>query len=241
MGESHREVISYDGEGLYVQVIRENEGWSILKPILSFSSVPSRAHRPASLRPSRTGVVIEDMGYLNVKLRLSAPTFDLGLGCFGHPSKIVDTGRGEANRDMLQWTDSYQIKMAWDLFSGKAIWSDDEWIDFQLGGSHGEYDASCTDVLDEGAYPILENRISGGQDLLEELDGLEAARPKQKNRRITIPGNREDIWEQPTFSTVVVKQHFEDWIDEVADLEASVSMPEGTRYYKVDDAEVSDN
>lgn len=75
------------------------------------------------------------MGTLkDIRIRLSSPIFDLGLGCFGHPSKVVDTGRGELTVGPLWWTDYYQIKVAQELFEGKQVWGDEEWIDFLARG-----------------------------------------------------------------------------------------------------------
>lgn len=75
------------------------------------------------------------MGTLkDVRIRFPSPTFDLGLGCFGHPSKVVDTGRGELSAGTLWWTDYYQIKTAQELFEGKQVWGDNEWIDFLTRG-----------------------------------------------------------------------------------------------------------
>ncbi|KAI0441418.1 hypothetical protein F4803DRAFT_523344 [Xylaria telfairii] len=74
------------------------------------------------------------------------------------------------------------------------------------------------------------SRISGGSDLLVELDHLEAARPKPEKQRDVMPGDREGIWE----ASAPAKLNFDSWIDEIAALEASDSMPKGTRYYKVE-------
>ncbi|KAI0450767.1 hypothetical protein F5B21DRAFT_507851 [Xylaria acuta] len=116
-------------------------------------------------------------------------------------------------------TDHHQIKTAKELL--------------RLGGSCKDEEDCYIDVFDEGEYHNPGSRISGGQDLLRELDDLEAARPKPGKRRVIVPGNREGIWETPYFGAV--KSDFDSWVDEVAALEASASMPKGTRYYKVKD------
>jgi hypothetical protein len=180
------------------------------------------------------------MGNLSAdKIKLFAPSFDLGLGCFGHPSKLVETGRGELDR--LWWADHEQIKAAQEPIDGRETWGDEEWIDFLLG-ARAEEDSSDSDVPNTLEHSVYQRRILGGQDHLEELDDLEAARPKVDEREISIPGNREGIWDQldfsvPSSSSRQQHEQFDNWMDEVAALEASVSMPEGTRYYKVNDRE----
>ncbi|KAI0102264.1 hypothetical protein GGR51DRAFT_527640 [Nemania sp. FL0031] len=137
MDRSLEQAITYNGEGICLQVNVDKQKWSGLKPITGFfSSRSARTHlSPLLVQSPRTGVITEDMGTLkDVQLSLSNPAFDLGLGCFGHPSKVVDAGRGELTCGPLWWTDYYQIKIARELFEGKRIWGDDEWIDFQSGG-----------------------------------------------------------------------------------------------------------
>ncbi|KAI1160675.1 hypothetical protein F5B18DRAFT_631767 [Nemania serpens] len=97
MDESPGHAIIYDGEGLSLQVIVDNQGWLDPKSVLGFRSSGSpRKRRPLTIQVLRTGAITEDMGTLkDVRIRLSSPAFDLGLGCFGHPSKVVDTGHGE--------------------------------------------------------------------------------------------------------------------------------------------------
>ncbi|KAI2628275.1 hypothetical protein GGS21DRAFT_528515 [Xylaria nigripes] len=221
MAESLRQVESDNGEASYIHTIIENEGWSALQPILGFSSstASSRARCPPSLSLQRTEVVTEDMkSPSDLRPGVSAPAFDHGLGCFGYPYKVVETGQSEPMSDSLCRADTSQIKTTQELFDGKGTWGDD----------------CSSPMLEEGECPVWEDRIYGGQDLLEELDDLEAARPKQE-KEIVIPGNRDDIWERPNLRTVNQDQLFGDWIDEVAALEASVSMPQGTRYYTVND------
>ncbi|KAI1129723.1 hypothetical protein F5Y10DRAFT_237848 [Nemania abortiva] len=135
MSGSLEQAITYNGEGIGLQVNVENVR-SDLKPIIGFfSSRSARGYlRPLLVRGPHTGVVVEDMGTLkDVKLSLSNPSFDLGLGGFGHPSKVVDTGRGELTTGPLWFTDYCQIKIAQELFEGKRVWGDAEWIDFQSG------------------------------------------------------------------------------------------------------------
>lgn len=192
--------------------------------------------------------------FKDVRLNLSNPTFDLGLGCFGSPSRVVETGRGELANGPLWWTDYRQIRTAQELFDGK-VWGDDEWIDFQMKGALEEEGESSTDVSSvsdeedkeppssfdipiETDYRETVNCSPGSRDLLATLDVLEAARPKCGKKQITIPGDREGIWDQMSFQCATSKP--DNWVDEVEALESSASMPEGTRYYQVNDADKND-
>lgn len=264
MTDSPRQVLTYDGEGTCLNLEVENEGWSTLKPASGFASARyTQSQSPFSLRLTRThtGFLVDDLGtFKDVRVNLSNPTFDLGLGCFGNPSRVVETGRGELVNETLWWTDYSQIRTAQELFNGK-VWGDDEWINFQMEGAFKEVDDSSTDgeystdasgmsdEEDKGPPPSFDiptetdyresgNRSPGSRDLLAALDVLEAARPKSREKQITIPGNREGIWDQPNFQCVTSKPG--DWVDEAEALESSASMPEGTKYYQVHDADNND-
>ncbi|KAI8626435.1 hypothetical protein F5Y19DRAFT_488259 [Xylariaceae sp. FL1651] len=115
--------------------------------------------------------------------------------------------------------DQGQIEVAQKLFESQLESSEEE-QDYFSAISHASYFPSTT-----------ESRFPGVKDFLEELNDLEAARPEESKQKITIPGDKAGIWDQPTLT--VPKGQFEDWIDEVGALEASDTMPEGTRYYKV--------
>ncbi|KAI0907644.1 hypothetical protein F4824DRAFT_152677 [Ustulina deusta] len=232
MAESLEQTTSCDSDRPTLQVTLENEGWSILKPVLGYSSSrSSRTHRPPPLQLTRTGAVTEDLGaHEDVELMLLDHTFDLGLGCFGQPSMVDNDGYDEL---APWWTGYDQVKIAQETFDGRRVHGYEE-IDLSEGSCEEERE-SDTDVPDEGEDNGSASSILGGQEFLEELDNLEAARPKPEKRHITIPGgDREGIWEKPSFPVTTPGRHA-DWIDEVAELEALVSMPEGTRYYKVND------
>ncbi|KAI0425984.1 hypothetical protein F5Y09DRAFT_320347 [Xylaria sp. FL1042] len=196
------------------QIPSGNEAQSVLKPILGFSSSRSLAHRPSPLQLPRTGVIKEDTGpYKNIEIRLSDPTYDLGLGNFG-----------------------------WLLRGDDSVYDD---IDLQSEASCGE--ESCEEMKDidanmpeEGDDDGSAGEVPDGQEFLDGLDSLEAARPKPSKRQITIPGNRESIWEKPNCLASPPVAIYSGWVDEIAELEASVSMPPGTRYYKVDDSAEAD-
>ncbi|GAP87048.1 hypothetical protein SAMD00023353_2500950 [Rosellinia necatrix] len=269
MGKSLDQVIEDDGEGLSLQGAVDNKGWSNPRPTLSFSS--RRARRPPPLQLSSTRAIIEGTGTpKNVKprRRLPEPASDLGLGYVGGPSQIAEAGHGERTNGTLRRTDYHRTKTAQELLDG-GVWSDGEGPGFQTKGSPDEESDSSADVSDEGeCYESACESMSDDssqQALLEELDNLEAARPRPEEERprpeeerprpeeerprpeeerprpeeerITIPGGREDIWEKPDFGHV--SPAFDSWADEAAALEESASMPDGTRYYQVKDSEES--
>jgi len=142
--------------------------------------------------------------------------------------------------DRLWLTDALQLEVAQKLFDGKMMWSDDEWLDFQLQtgleeestDSNMSYSTSSTGTL---AASRTSSRTFGCKELLDELDDLEAARSE--------PGEQEDSMSDEKAggsgsqsSCQSPLETFNNWIDEVAALEESASMPPGTRYYKVKDA-----
>ncbi|KAI1741777.1 hypothetical protein F4680DRAFT_446781 [Xylaria scruposa] len=153
----------------------------------------------------------------DVNSKISKPTFDRGWGYFDHLSQV---------------TDYRLVEIAKELIHGNHNCSDEAWIGFQPEDSSGDDEDCYTHSFDGAGYHPA-SHISGGQDFLKELDDLEAARPKSEKRQAAIPGNREGIWEN--LELEAFKLHFDSWVDEIAALEASASMPKGTRYYKVKD------
>ncbi|KAI0553889.1 hypothetical protein F4679DRAFT_528693 [Xylaria curta] len=218
MAKSEERYIEDQGDLLYLQITIENEGWSSLKPLLSLSS--SRSSRNYFLRPlppllcAITTAEI-DAPY-DVESDISKSTFDLGLGCFGHLSQVTDYRLAEIEKELIH---------------GNHICSDESWIGFRPEDSGDDEDCYTHSFDEAGCHPA--SHVSGGQDLLKELDDLEAARPKPEKRQAVIPGNREGIWEKLELGASEL--HFDFWVDEIAALEASASMPKGTRYYKVKD------
>ncbi|KAH8164081.1 hypothetical protein CIB48_g4172 [Xylaria polymorpha] len=207
MTNSSKQDITYEGESPSLHVTVENEGWSNLQPVLSFSasrsSRSSRSQLPHPLlRLPRVATTTHETDALNdVKSR---PTFDLGLGCFGDPLP-------DARPDELTSAD--------ESLNGNQTRTNES----QIGASYEDEEESYSDDSDPAS------RISGGSDLLRDLDNLEAARPKPEKQAV-MPGDKEGIWRTPN----PVKLNFDSWIDEIAALEESDSMPKGTRYYKVE-------
>ncbi|KAI1118216.1 hypothetical protein F5Y14DRAFT_447097 [Nemania sp. NC0429] len=124
MANSFSRLITYDGDNIDLQVVIDNEGWSDLKPVLGYSSLrSSRCPRPLTIQVPSEGVITEDMvtfKFKQVQIRLSSPTFDLGLGCFGHPTKIVETGRGELTEGPGWWTIHHKTARN-DISSGQSL------------------------------------------------------------------------------------------------------------------------
>ncbi|KAI1271558.1 hypothetical protein F5Y07DRAFT_382617 [Xylaria sp. FL0933] len=230
------------------QISLENEAQSVLKPILRFSSSRPSARHPPSLQLSRTKVVDVDMGaHKGIKISPSEPTYDLGLGQFG-PSRVDDSPVDE----LAPWWASYQVKIRREFLNGGRVDGFED-IDLQSEAAYEEEvsceeEKPCEDIEDLGKANMSDEGyetgptsvISDGQEFLDGLDNLEAARPKpSKRRQMTIPGNRENIWENPHVLASPLAS-YSGWIDEIANLEASLSLPPGTRYYKVDDQAEAD-
>ncbi|KAI1422577.1 hypothetical protein F5Y12DRAFT_612023 [Xylaria sp. FL1777] len=221
MADFSEQVPSSDSNRPTLQVGLENEGGSVLKPIQGFSSSrPDGPNLPSPLQLPHTGAIMEDS--------LSDPTFDLGLGCFGKLSRADDVAH-----ELAPWWSGYdQAKIAPEFFDGRQVHG---FEDIDLQSEEGNPD---TDVSDDSENNESAKRISGGSEFLEELDNLEAARPKPKKRRhIPIP---EGVWDKPNFPVPAAREH-SDWIDEIAQLEESVSTTRGTRYYTVSESDESSN
>ncbi|KAI8950290.1 hypothetical protein F4801DRAFT_549870 [Xylaria longipes] len=228
MTKSLERGIESEGEVSCLQVMVENEEWPNLQPVLSFSSseyAQTQLSLPSLPLPRREGVIKGIDTCKDINARLPNSAFDR--------SKVIDACCDELDVTSPLSTDYCQIKTTQEILHGKQVCVNAECINLQPGGSYENGEDCYTDVSGEGEYHNPASRISGGQDLLEELDDLEAARPKPEKRRVVIPGNREGIWEALDFGAV--ESSFDSWVDEVAALEASASMPKGTRYYKVRD------
>ncbi|KAI1814887.1 hypothetical protein GGS20DRAFT_546253 [Poronia punctata] len=217
----------YDFKGIYPEVRVDNNGWSTPKLILRFSSSKSlRASPPAPISVPRDTVEmsVDVTSQIAVGVKARHPTFDLGLGCFGSTQKLVDTCEGEYA--LLPPAD---IRLAKDLSDGNMKWGDDEWLDFQFGQ---KVEDSSDSVMTCGTEAT--DRDFDSDDHLDELDKLEAARPESEVLlQDCMPGNREGIWDSQVPAGKLVPNPYDSWVEEMADFEEAVSMPEGTRYYKV--------
>lgn len=229
MTESQEPVITYKGDEIQLELTINNAGWSDPKPFLSFESSRSSPNSvPTPLNIPRVGEMTEDtMTPRAIKIDLSMPTFDLGLGNFGGPSKQVETGRGEISvKELKEFHDS--VHQGWEDEESTSEYSD--------GASSN---ASQSSTLKNSTYG---RRLLEAGDLLEQLDYLEAARPELPERQ-SMPGGREDIWEEIDLGSPSSSQpqRFDNWIDEVVALEEWATMPEGTRYYKSNTRRDSDS
>ncbi|KAI1265378.1 hypothetical protein F5Y18DRAFT_386337 [Xylariaceae sp. FL1019] len=112
-----------------------------------------------------------------------------------------------------------------DVEAGQSHLSEEEWVEIEL--SINGFESSDRNRED-----------LGGQDFLAKLDDLEAARPNLTRETTIMPGDRNGIWEQPNFHQHRPVRRFDNWVDEADSLEATASMPEGTRFYKVKESSV---
>ncbi|CAJ2505105.1 Uu.00g124990.m01.CDS01 [Anthostomella pinea] len=94
-------------------------------------------------------------------------------------------------------------------------------------------DIQSSDSESSEPEPTTERRCSGAEDLLGQLDNLEAARGEELVSPQTMPGNCEGIWDEVDFTSRGTARQYDDWMDEADDLEATATMPGGTRYYRV--------
>ncbi|KAI1310753.1 hypothetical protein F5Y03DRAFT_403082 [Xylaria venustula] len=223
MAVSLKQFISCGGDRPILNVTSANEGWSILKPILWFSSSRPSRHRPSPLQlPHRVAITEDKEAPKDAAPCPSSSAFDLGLGGFSPSSRA----------DGAPWWASYhQGKIAREFFAGSQVDGYDD-IDLHSEAAVDELSDYSTDICEDNEAA---NSIDDDHEFFEDLDDLEAARPKSEKPQTIIPGNREGIWDQPNFA-VASSGKYSDWIEEVADMEDSVSMPDGARFYQVDDS-----
>ncbi|KAI0386302.1 hypothetical protein F5Y04DRAFT_275910 [Hypomontagnella monticulosa] len=155
------------------------------------------------------------------KVTLAQPGFDWGLGCFGNPTKLIETGKGELDR--LHWVDFHEVRISKELAEGHEVWERgyDDWLIFQrstqkntevkteqeLIDFHENQQAFQTDSDQEPSRRNSEDTVR----FLTQLGNLEAAHPKVQAEEVTIqdPAERKGTW---AFLGA------EDWIEE-ADFE----------------------
>ncbi|KAI0966142.1 hypothetical protein F4678DRAFT_484375 [Xylaria arbuscula] len=215
MAESLIWTTSCDNDKPILHISLENRGWSTLKPILWFSSSRSSRHRPSPLQLLHRGATTEDIEAPNsAEFALSGPTFDLGLGGFG------------PRREAPWWPSYHQGNIACEFFDGSRVDSYDD-IDLCSEADIDEVSDYSTDISEDNEAA---NSEFNDHKFFEDLDDLEAAWPKLEERQILIPGNREGIWDQPNFPVASSGKSY-DWIEEVAEMEDSVSMLNGVREF----------
>ncbi|KAI0483891.1 hypothetical protein F4859DRAFT_417451 [Xylaria cf. heliscus] len=202
--------ISYEGEALRLQVSNENNDSPNPQPVLSFSSSRSSRTQPPhlSLSPPCIATTTQDTDTLE--------------GVKSSGSKSTYLGRFTSKRS----------ETAFDVdISGEEDYEEEDCEEEDCEEEDYEEEDYEEEEYDDGDYEEgdYDEADYDQDDLLEVLDGLEAAWPKPEKRQDLIPGNREAIWDMPD------QLRFDSWVDEVAALEASISMPEGTRYYKAKD------
>ncbi|KAI0022822.1 hypothetical protein F4780DRAFT_777286 [Xylariomycetidae sp. FL0641] len=227
--------IRYDGSGMELVVETVNGGWKRFDkslPVNSFSG--HRGKAPKALDLVKEGEIQEDpVRLVAVKVSLAAPSFDPGLGCFGNALKVVETGKGELAN--LWYLDALEVSAAKDLQSGELTWDTGDWLHSQRRAQKGYKGES----LLEGSDPS-DTSESSEEDVRQELmadsflgrlDNLESAEPKVTKVQ-TMPGDREGIWDDPDPTPQAPQKEYEDWVEAADDVEASASLPAGTRFYK---------
>ncbi|KAI1406143.1 hypothetical protein F4819DRAFT_481957 [Hypoxylon fuscum] len=236
-GEFYKKV-SYSGEDIHPAISIDNDGWSATDGFEIRKFRGRRPHPPRLLRVDDES----EFNEMNFQLRVSSlncaqPGLDWGIGCFGNPTKLVETGKGELTG--LYASDFHEVRTAKELFEGNYVWTDDEWIHFQrlnqrdgepkteldLIDFHEEQQVSETELDEE---PV-QRFTSGAEEFLESLDNLESA-PEGGSETRAIPASIDNEEHNPR-SAFQGCSRFRDWIDEADFVEANAKMPKGTRYY----------
>ncbi|KAI1777366.1 hypothetical protein F4818DRAFT_457232 [Hypoxylon cercidicola] len=239
--ESYRKEVSYDGKDICLDVSIDNEGWSTTSSfkITKFEGRRKNIPKPLRLDGSGTYFKEESILFRDAIWSVSQPAFDWGLGCFGNPTKLVETGKGETTE--LCWTDFHEIRTAEEFSRDRrGFKSDDEWIHLQRLYQMNAEDKTEQELInfhdakqrvsqvDSHQAAFLDDRSRQEHyhvdRFLAELDDLESARPEEMNEAQNVTS--------AVVSTRGPPREFKDWIDEIDFMESNATMPQGTRYYQ---------
>ncbi|KAI1141674.1 hypothetical protein F5Y05DRAFT_423387 [Hypoxylon sp. FL0543] len=232
-------LVDFSGEDIDLVVNVDNQGWSTSGENIEVHTFKGRRpHAPKPLVLDETVVLLEANFGLRVTMDSPRPVFDWGLGCFGNPSKLVETGKEELVG--LFWKDFHEIRTAKELFDGHRVFKDgdDDWIHFvrvyqrtsedkaeeELIAFHQAEQASQSEP--ESDQTSLRPHTAEAENFLAELVAMESA-PLQGETEEHAPNPIE----QETGDRTWKLRNFRDWIEEVDFIEANATMPSGTRYY----------
>ncbi|KAI8963221.1 hypothetical protein F5Y11DRAFT_163670 [Daldinia sp. FL1419] len=238
MAKTLSKKISNSGGNLCCILNTDNQGWSMPEEAIrprKFQGQRGRAPKPL-ITQHQGELKEENFPRRRTKMNLSLPGFDSGLGCFGNPSKLVETGKGELVD--LYWADSYEIDAATKLTGEKVFWENEDWIDFQClfqkyKEPKSEYELilfheAQTDSGIEPSGPTSRPSSPEADEFLAGLDDMESAFSGAVQDERTMPASTK----KEDGSCVRWYEDFGDWIEEAGFVEANLSMPMGTRYYK---------
>ncbi|KAI1410507.1 hypothetical protein F5Y13DRAFT_192372 [Hypoxylon sp. FL1857] len=237
MDTTWMKVVNFSGEDIDPVVSVDNQGWSTSGEDLKTRKFQGRrANVPKPLFFDQTSVFEESNFELRVTRNSFQPAFDCGLGCFGNPTKLVETGKEELVN--LYWVDFNEIRTAKELFDGRQVWKGvDNWIHFvRLTQRYKE--AKTEEELikfhqpeqptkKEAEQPLARPQTREGKDFLTELDNMESAQPEAGSEARKSPKPVEQEVAQPRWQL----RGFRDWIEEADFIESHANMPSGTRYY----------
>ncbi|OTB00897.1 hypothetical protein M426DRAFT_26126 [Hypoxylon sp. CI-4A] len=246
-------VICFGGEIMEPVANIDNQGWSTTDGDMKPKSFHGRrARAPEPLIIDELDVFVDRSFELTETMSIQQPGFDWGLGCFGNPTKLVETGKGELQN--LVPSDMAEVSAAKELFDGRQTWGDDEWIAFQRA-TQVDYEVKTeeeliefheTEVEDEDDVDLelasehlrfpgeYEEELEEYEEYLEqsadeflaELDDMEAGDYEWDVSSILSSESDDDEDGEGAMLT------FDDWIAEADFLEKSANMPKSTRYYK---------
>ncbi|KAI2609964.1 uncharacterized protein GGS25DRAFT_520768 [Hypoxylon fragiforme] len=225
--------VSFGGKDIQPVTNVDNQGWSTTaKPLDIKKFQGHRAHAPEPLSISDEELEESNFPQRVTKVSLSDPAFDYGLGCFGNPTKLVETGKQELGD--LFWTDFHELRTAEELREEERVWkSEEDWIRFQRLAQKNAEPKTEEELrqfwgslrgLEKKSYaaPIRPGALEA-KDFLAKLDDMEAAHSEDR----TVPSTTRDH-ENPRLS----RQNFRDWMEAADFIENNASSSSGTRYYK---------
>ncbi|KAI0829140.1 hypothetical protein F5Y06DRAFT_308280 [Hypoxylon sp. FL0890] len=226
-------LVDFSGDDIEPVVSVDNQGWSTSEDNLKIQKFQGRrVNAPKPLVLDESFVLVETNVQHRLTMNGAQPVFDWGLGCFGNPSKIVDTGKEELV--WLFWKEFNEIRTAKELFDGRQVWKrgDDDWIHFirvyqkdeeDLIAFHQAQQVSQTESEQAPVRP----HTTEAEEFLAELSVMESARSGAESEEKKVPKSIEQEAGDRTWKL----KNFRDWIEEADFVEANASMPSGTRYY----------
>ncbi|KAI2628562.1 hypothetical protein GGR54DRAFT_350584 [Hypoxylon sp. NC1633] len=215
---------SFYGEDIELVVETDEQVSTTNKDIKVRRFQGRRAHAPDLLAIDNAEIKEGNFERRYCISNLARPASDWGLGCFGHSTKLVDTGKGETTE--LFWTDFHETKTGVDLFEGLQSWKgDEEWIRLQRLTQKNAQDKTEQDLIDfhQAQQAILRQpRRDINRSGRSETGGPEEGRNDTGTQPV-LDGDRIRPVNLDTGGLWVL-HNFEDWIEETDFIESHASL-----------------
>ncbi|KAI2627086.1 hypothetical protein GGS26DRAFT_592703 [Hypomontagnella submonticulosa] len=225
--------ITNECKDVYPEVNLDNQGWAVVGNFEVRKFRGRRAHAPKPLFDGGN-VKFHEINFRRSRIvstiTLAQPGFDWGLGCFGNPTKVVETGKGELND--LHWSDFHEVRISKELAEGHEVWGRgiDDWLMFQRSTQRNEELKTEQELIDfheeqqlyqeESYQGPVRRHSSDTKRFLNELRNLESAHPKVQDEEVVVPAIEKGENKNPAW----VLRGFGDWIDEADFVESHAGI-----------------